>query len=436
MKGLLFTYLLTYGGSIASFWKPFYGLLVYVCFAILRPEHLWHWSLPAGGNFSRTIALALVAGWALHGFGNWRIRGSKPIVFVAIGYFAWQCISAVFAANPPVAWAQVEIQFKIILPFLVGVTLIESLEQLKQLAWVIVLSMGYVAYIANVGYFTGNNWLRDAGFSTMDNNSACIGMVTVGALAFFLGMAEQVWWRRGFAFVTSGLLAHASLFGDSRGAMLGLVVTGAVSVVLIRKRPMHYAILALALICGLRLAGPAVVERFQTVFNSAELRDRSAQSRLELWVDCWDLMQRHPVLGVGPNHWPLNAHLYGWPRGKECHSLWFNAGAELGFPGLLLLLAFYGIAIQQSWQLLRRERDYDETWYGDTARMVIASIAGFGVAASFVSLDNLEPPYYIVMLGAGALKLAAMADEEVEQTDDEWSSEDSIVTEPAFESVL
>ena len=36
--GLLFTYLLTYGGSALSLVRPFYGLLAYICFAIIRPE--------------------------------------------------------------------------------------------------------------------------------------------------------------------------------------------------------------------------------------------------------------------------------------------------------------------------------------------------------------------------------------------------------------
>jgi hypothetical protein len=39
--------------------------------------------------------------------------------------------------------------------------------------------------------------------------------------------------------------------------------------------------------------------------------------------------------------------------------------------------------------------------------MVIASLAGFAVAAQFVSLEGLEVPYYIVLIGAGALKLAS-----------------------------
>ena len=62
MKGLIFTYAMTYGGALVALFNPFYGLLVYVCFAIIRPDYMWYWSIPQG-NYSRTVALGLLAGW-------------------------------------------------------------------------------------------------------------------------------------------------------------------------------------------------------------------------------------------------------------------------------------------------------------------------------------------------------------------------------------
>jgi len=40
------------------------------------------------------------------------------------------------------------------------------------------------------------------------------------------------------------------------------------------------------------------------------------------------------------------------------------------------------------------------------ARMVIASLVGFMVSSQFVSLEGLELPYYVVMIGAATLKVA------------------------------
>jgi hypothetical protein len=76
---------------------------------------------------------------------------------------------------------------------------------------------------------------------------------------------------------------------------------------------------------------------------------------------------------------------------------------------MAFLLLFYGSALWGSWKLLHRAILQD-TWYADAGRMVVASLAGFAVSASFVSLDALEPPYYIALLAAGTLKVLSLAE--------------------------
>src|ERR687898_976967 len=101
MKGLIFTYALTYGGAALSLYRPFYGLLIYVAFSILRPEALWHWSVPQGGNYSRIVAFALLLGWALNGFGNWQLGKGRTMLFCFIGFWVWAGLSTLFAALFP-----------------------------------------------------------------------------------------------------------------------------------------------------------------------------------------------------------------------------------------------------------------------------------------------------------------------------------------------
>jgi O-antigen ligase len=155
-------------------------------------------------------------------------------------------------------------------------------------------------------------------------------------------------------------------------------------------------------------AGPEVRARFLTVFGTGESRDASAQSRLDLWRDCLDVMSKRPLLGVGPDHWQLVVHEYGWPPGKLAHSLWLQIGAEIGIVGLLLLMTYYvGCAWRLASVLLRPDERWDP-WLPDAARMVVAAIVGFIVAAQFVSLDRLEVPYYVALIGAGVLKLTSL----------------------------
>ncbi|MCI0564585.1 MAG: hypothetical protein MN733_39460, partial [Nitrososphaera sp.] len=98
---------------------------------------------------------------------------------------------------------------------------------------------------------------------------------------------------------------------------------------------------------------------------------------------------------------------YGWPPGKEAHNLWLQTGAELGFPGLSLLLAFYTLCVVRLGQLLSKREAVRDPWLRDASPMVIVSLVGFSTAAMFVSLEGLEVPYYIALIGAGVLKLSS-----------------------------
>jgi probable O-glycosylation ligase (exosortase A-associated) len=403
--GLLFTYLMTYGGSVAALFNPFVGLLIYIAFAILRPESLWHWSVPAG-NYSRIIAIALLAGWVLNGCGSWNFGRARPIVLTLIAYWVWSIISAVaLASNKQVAFGFVEEFSKIALPFVVGATVIDSVSKLRALAWVIVLCQGYVAFDMNRSYFSGFNYLADYGFATMDNNCFAVALDTCVGAAFFLGLNAPRWWMKAAGLGAAALMAHAVLFSFSRGAMLGLIIVGAVAFFLTPKSPKHYVILVLGLLLGIRMAGPEVQKRFFSSFAEQEQRDESAQSRLDLWRDCLDSMMNDP-LGLGPEHWPLVAARYGWPAGKHAHTLWLQIGAELGFPGLLLLFSLYTRTVTRLWSLRKDSADRDP-WLADAARMVIAALVGFIIAAQFVSLPGLEVPYYIVLLGVATLRLGS-----------------------------
>jgi len=55
---------------------------------------------------------------------------------------------------------------------------------------------------------------------------------------------------------------------------------------------------------------------------------------------------------------------------------------------------------------LTRERPtVPDPWFRYLARAVIAAIIGFRISAQFVSIKVLEPPYYIVLVGASLLKV-------------------------------
>ena len=167
-------------------------------------------------------------------------------------------------------------------------------------------------------------------------------------------MGPGPWWRRGAAYAGAALMVHGVLIHNSRGAMLGTLIVGVMIFLLLPKQPRHFLAFLLAVLLAVRMAGPQVQQRFETIFASHDERDGSAQSRLDLWADMADAMGRHPLFGLGPDHWPLVAASYGWPGQKEGHGMWLQLGAELGLPGMACILLFYGLAAARLWPWARR----------------------------------------------------------------------------------
>jgi O-antigen ligase len=347
-----------------------------------------------------------------------------------LGYFVWVIASASWSPDQSLAWAYVELLAKIVLPIVVGITTIDSVRRLKLLAWVILLSQAYTAFELNLTYFGGYNQLKEEGFAGMDNNSYAISLVTCTGLAGFLFWHSEKWWQKATAAASAAFMLHAVLFSFSRGGMLGLIVLALAAFVVMPKGPKELMAFALALALGLGLAGKEVWARFGTSFAEKGARDPSAESRLELWAACCDTMVKNPVLGVGPDHMPLQMDKYGFRKGKEAHTLWLTIGAEMGFPAMLLLAAYYGICIVLLLPVAFEAAAVADPWLAYLARAVIASLCGFAVSAQFVSLDCLETPYYVALIGAGVLKLSTQSPRSDEQDADvsgpepAWALED------------
>jgi O-antigen ligase len=396
MKGLIFTYGLTYGGAAVSLLKPIYGLYIYVCFSIVRPAQFWPWSVPRG-NYSLTIGIAMLLGWAFAGFGSWKLGRACIVFWALVAFWLWSGLSTI--AHPhPVSWDFLDILTKIVVPFTVAITLIRSVDRLAALCWTMVGSIGLVAFQQHEIYFSQRIPVGD--------NQLAHTMALGAGVAFFLGIQTTKRWQKAIAFGIAALAAHTVLIHMSRGAMLGLAVAGTMTFILLPKSPANILLFALALAIGLRMAGPPVVEEFSTVFADADQRDASAEGRLKFWRAMWEETKANPVLGVGPRQWPLHAERYGFP-GREGHGMWQQLAVEVGIPGVAAILAFYGVCAWRLWPLAAGKGRSCERDLRPFAQMAVVGIATWSTAQVFGSFYLVELPYYVALCGAATLRIAS-----------------------------
>jgi O-antigen ligase len=404
VKGLILTYALAYGGSLLALFFPLVGLCVYVAFSVARPQMLYGWAGDMTG-LSRIVGVAVLIGWALKGFGNWSLREARLPVFALCGFFVCLLVSAVFASHQGVAWDSVIEQFKFFLPFLAGITLMQTRAQVNALAWTIVLAQGLVGFEMNLMYLRGFNQARELGLLG-DNNTFAVSLVTVVGPALFLGFSAPRWWQKAIAFACAGLTTHTVLLTFSRGGILSLIVAGLAILIVMPKRPAYMLALVLAAALAIRFTGPELLARFQTSFAAAQDRDASADSRLKLWQDCFTVMIENPVTGIGPRHWPLVAAQYGWPERKAAHTYWLEVGAEIGVPGLLFLVVFFASSLWRAWQLTRRR---DDAWLMAMGGFAFTGLVGFACGAQFVTSEGIEIPFFVALVGLAALEVARLA---------------------------
>lgn len=405
MKGLILVYAIATLGSIGALRSPIIGLFIYVGFAVLRPQFIWGWA----GDFSGIsfyVGIATLAGWVLNGFGSKKVGPGKSIVVALIMFAIWMSLSATQAVNKDVAYSTLVPMLKYVMPFLIGVTVIDSEQRARGMLWVIVLAMAYVSFEMNLEYWRGFN-IAGEGFGGMDNNCFGVALVSTIGPAIALGLGAKNWYERAGAGVSAALILHTTLLTFSRGAMVGLLVVGATAFIIMPKRPKHLAALVVVGLIALRLTGPQLMARYSTTMAESDERDGSAESRLDLWRDCLKLTVAHPVFGVGPGNFPVVAESIGWTPGKQAHSVWMQQAAETGVPGVLILLLFFGIALRKLWPIARARLTEENRSQIAVASGLVMSIVGFAVAGQFVSLGGLEIPYYSTMIGVVLMKQSA-----------------------------
>ena len=222
MKGLILIYLITAFGSVGALVYPAIGLFVYVGFAVLRPQFIFGFAGDFSG-ISLIVGIATLIGWTLRGFGSLNFGRGRSIVVTLILFASWAGLSATQAIDKDVAYNEMMPMLKYVMPFIIGVTLLDSERLSRTLFWVIVGAQGYVGFEMNLAYLSKGYNVAAEGFGGMDNN--CFGVSLVSTIGPAIALASA---RRGYekalAILAAMLILHTTLLTFSwRRGRPGLV---------------------------------------------------------------------------------------------------------------------------------------------------------------------------------------------------------------------
>jgi O-antigen ligase len=214
-------------------------------------------------------------------------------------------------------------------------------------------------------------------FSTLGQaNALAAYLVLALPLAVAVGLASNGRVRRLALLAAAVLIAIAIAFTLSRGGYLGaLVAMGALGAFLVRRSMLTPRRARLVAACAVIVVGmvslvPPVTASFNQVVQRAsktiDLAEGSASSHLDLWAVGIRMATDYPVLGMGPEMYPVlfpqyrnrvlspaRAAVMARFRPESPHNVPIAIAAGAGLPALLAYLAIVMSALVAGWRRLR-----------------------------------------------------------------------------------
>ena len=382
-------------GVIAGLWSRFYALLLYVWFALFRPDQ-WVWIDISSFRPSLMLGLLLVISALLSGYlPNTRHPISiGMLVFLLSGF-----LGQIDAVNQDTGWTWLQYMARLLVVCLYFVTLLKTRTEFLLMVAVIGTSFGFHAAKAGLASILGGGVRFHDGMvgAFVDNNGYALGAVMIMPFLVAAGQNIQNRWIRLalYSWVPLSMMLVVSTF--SRGGALALIASLLVYIWLQRKKTM--ALIGLGVFATLAIAvvpmPQGYFERVQTIQTYEEIGEGSALARLHFWRVAMDMTMSQP-LGIGLRNFEATYDLYDtsggqYGRRRQVHSSHFEVAAGNGWIGTITWVWLFGYSLAICRRIRARSRDQrlvveNQRFLFTMANCLIVSMSGFVVGGAFIAL--------------------------------------------------
>lgn len=354
---LLIYALLAVLGGVVLLYSPFVGLLGII--SLIPGEELT--TFVTGRTLVFILGVATAAAWFLKVL----LKGEKikvaamPMSLILL-WFLWGLASSLWAKNQTLALsrAMIIVQGGI---FLILLWNLINDEKRLRLSFAVYFTAAVLFSLVAIGAGVSEGIKRVVVTETQNPN-AFARALGIGLLLtpYLFDIAQQRWQKIILMLGSSSLLLAIFMTG-SRGAWLGLIGAIAVTWLISRRRFIRIrsltamGILLAVLILTLNHYGmisKTVHFRVLTLVTS-EYTIESA--RIRIWRVGWEMIKDNPVVGVGLQNFPVRfedyiaaAGMTGKPGiypGRDPHNIFLSVQAELGLPGLLLIITLFSVIL-------------------------------------------------------------------------------------------
>jgi probable O-glycosylation ligase (exosortase A-associated) len=212
--------------------------------------------------------------------------------------------------------------------------------------------------------------------------------------------------------LTLPVLVWGLLATQSRGGLLGIMaVMGVFAWNRVRNKALLIAGGAVAGVGLFIAAGIGDRSVVQEGGGVGEI-DASAQGRLHAWEAAFNMSLSNPLTGVGVDNFVENFYYYTPHWGgmaKAVHSTWFQVLGEAGFLGFFLFLGLVGLTAMSgvsTWRRLGGVHDPEAVKLRDGMEAVLAALAGFCIAGTFLTQAFTWPVYILIAFLVAGRRMA------------------------------
>ncbi len=392
-----------FGALPFAFVRPFYGLLLFAWLAYMRGPDLC-WGPAKSFHFSMIVAAVMYTGWALFDKRRFMRKDARNFFMILMA-----CAITCSYIGAPLKIEAVRSKFfefiKVIAIALFTTGQLDSKRRIRAIIWVIALSFAFYGIKGGIwGLITRDaRIIRGPGGLLLDNNDFSLAMVMNLPFLHYLAFTEESKRVKRFLRVAFGLTVITIALTGSRGGFLAM--SAAVGAIVLKSRSRMLAIVSavVAALLILPFIPHEYWERIGTISTAAHT-DASAIGRLRAWYVAWQMIQRHPIFGVGFQNFLYEYDKYDPGLNESiprvAHNSYFQIWAESGTFAYLFFMSsiLSTILLMRRLQRQLRNRGGPE-WIKYYASIIEVSLYGFLVGATFLNRAHFDFVYQLMAIG-------------------------------------
>jgi len=390
-------------GSIL--FNPLIGMSGYLITYHINPlTHWWGAYIPASiDRYSLILAVATFIGMVLHKskLKFTRMVEAQEILLILFVGLCWLSI-LLGVESKGIDEHLVKIT-KIAIMVMMASHLITDLRRYEMIVYIFILTglfLGIETYNAPSWHFSEGRLGGGVGGSDLANGNM-LAAHFIMVLSFIGGIFIKGGWKTKLLCSASAVfMLNGIVLIRSRGSFLGLLAC-AISAVFFTKNVSRKKIiicLLAGIIGGTTLIDIGFRERMESMQTDTETMDRSARSRIDVWLSSIKMASDYPLgVGVG-NTIKLVGQYDPSNEGLDTHNTYLRCLTDIGFQGLLVLLLLIANAfrilssISKDVEQLKNKETFFWHIYG-----VRIGLIGYLLVVFFVSATYTEDFYWFLM---------------------------------------